>query len=191
MALLPNPGVVDSCDFVSNTREDGVHWRVIVLLFLGMAGAWLPTGFLQVWGWLCAKNHTELNLLLGLIIFSAQNSQGECSDCIWLGLRHCSEAQGWMEQRGTGFFLHPKKQIQVFLCIDHSFSFPRSTGGTQKNMAMPPTQTSPSATLSPGKTWPICGFLSRAPAQWPVGKVRQQNSVFTFYGDFCFGLNWI
>lgn len=50
VALLQNPGVVDSGDFVSKARGDGAHCRVIASLFWGMAGAWLPTGFLQVWG---------------------------------------------------------------------------------------------------------------------------------------------
>lgn len=68
VALLHNPGVLDSGDCVSKAGGDGFtgEWQCC------SSWEWLPTGFLQLWGWLCGENHTELNLLLGLITFSAQ-----------------------------------------------------------------------------------------------------------------------
>lgn len=54
VALLQNPDVVDSGDFVSKARGDAVHWRVMVLLFLGMASHRLPAALgMVVWGKPC------------------------------------------------------------------------------------------------------------------------------------------
>lgn len=155
----------------------------MVLLFLGKVEGWLPAGFLQAWGivvWWKAywvKRFPWLNLFS---VPCAQNSQGEYSDCIWQELRVIALRlrTGWKKGGLASLTSILRNESELISALTTTFSFTRSIGDMQKNMAMPATQTSPSATLSPKRIWRICGFLSRGHVQWPVGKVRQQYSIF-------------
>lgn len=169
------------------TKSDGVA-------FLGKGwglAAYRLSAGLVVWGKAYrVKPFAWFNLFS---VPCAQNSQGEHSDCIWQELRVIAFSLriGWKKGGLASLISVLRNESELICALTTTFSFTRSIEGMQKNMAMQPTPTSPSATLSPKRIWRICGFLSRGHVQWPVGKVRQQYSIFTFYGDLGRLLVWL